>query len=395
MKTFITASTVWLVCVASGRAAAPEANAQRKQPIWNVTFAPDGKSLAVAAGPVDKPGTLTVWNVGTRKPRWVHREKVGIPAAAFSPDGKLLAIGSFGSVAKLLDAGSGKVLRTFTGHTGAVRSVAFMPGGRKLITGGDDRTVKVWNTADGSLLKTYKGHTARVYSVAVSPDGENIVSAGDRTARIWEADGEEVVRTFGPYSTIVPLVGWSTDGRWLVTGCWDGIVRIHDSTHWKLRARVEPGGGVRSAVLTSDGSLLAVTNDSTDIRLFRLKLRDPNQAERRAIDKQIAAWSNDDIATRNKASAELIRLGLICMPQLRTAMKSKDPEVRIRARRVRDAVRAPEPSAVLTGHTAPVHQVAFSPDGTLLASGDKSGRVKLWNARTRRVVATWVVSDHP
>jgi WD40 repeat protein len=35
--------------------------------------------------------------------------------------------------------------------------------------------------------------------------------------------------------------------------------------------------------------------------------------------------------------------------------------------------------------------VAFSPDGALLAAGDASGHLRLWDAATFKVIATWTV----
>ena len=43
----------------------------------------------------------------------------------------------------------------------------------------------------------------------------------------------------------------------------------------------------------------------------------------------------------------------------------------------------------LTGHTDAVQAMAFSPDGATLATGGDDRAVRLWNARTGRLVATF------
>jgi len=43
--------------------------------------------------------------------------------------------------------------------------------------------------------------------------------------------------------------------------------------------------------------------------------------------------------------------------------------------------------SVLEGHTAGVNSVAFSPDGTTLASGSGDGTIKLWDVATRTNIA--------
>jgi len=56
---------------------------------------------------------------------------------------KTLATGSEDAVIKIWNL-SGKLIRTLSGHSGAVTSVVFSPDGRTLISGSKDKTIKVW-----------------------------------------------------------------------------------------------------------------------------------------------------------------------------------------------------------------------------------------------------------
>ncbi len=49
---------------------------------------------------------------------------------------------------KVWDSHTGKLVRTFRGHTGLVSSIAFSPDGRRLVSGSRDKTVKIWDVTD-------------------------------------------------------------------------------------------------------------------------------------------------------------------------------------------------------------------------------------------------------
>jgi WD40 repeat protein len=111
----------------------------------------------------------------------------GVRSVAFSPDGRLLASGSYDDTIKLWEVASGREVRTLSGHTSDVNSVAFSPDGRLLASGSDDRTIKLWDVASGSLVRTLSGHNGRVFSVAFSPDGRLLASgSADWTIKLWD-----------------------------------------------------------------------------------------------------------------------------------------------------------------------------------------------------------------
>src|SRR5436189_6119119 len=58
------------------------------------------------------------------------------------------------------------------GHSGFVYSVAFSPDGEILATGSFDNTIKLWDAKTGKELKTLKAHTDQVYSVSFKHDAK-------------------------------------------------------------------------------------------------------------------------------------------------------------------------------------------------------------------------------
>jgi WD40 repeat protein len=88
---------------------------------------------------------------------------------------------------------SGRLLRTLTGHTESVLSAAFPPDGRTLASGSWDLTIKLWNSA--SVLRTLTGHANFVDSVAFSPDGRTLASGSwDTTIKLWDSASGQCTR---------------------------------------------------------------------------------------------------------------------------------------------------------------------------------------------------------
>ena len=87
-----------------------------------------------------------------------------VAALAFSPDGKLLAVGRLHEVA-LVDVKNRKTVRALEGHAELIRAVAFSPDGATLAAAGgkpmEGGEVKLWRVADGKLLHTLEGHGGR------------------------------------------------------------------------------------------------------------------------------------------------------------------------------------------------------------------------------------------
>jgi WD40 repeat protein len=102
--------------------------------LHRVAFSPDGKLLAVGA----HGASTRLWDVA--REAFVRTLPVG-GAFAFSPDSKVLAVAEADQVIRLWDVNTGKVMRELRGQEGAVRALLFSPDGKLLASGGAGATL--------------------------------------------------------------------------------------------------------------------------------------------------------------------------------------------------------------------------------------------------------------
>ena len=84
----------------------------------------------------------------------------------------VLAVLVFGVM--LRGGGDEQRLLTLTGHAGTVSAVAFSPNGKLIASGSYDRSVKIWEVGSGLLLQTLSGEMEAVYAVGFEPNGKRI-----------------------------------------------------------------------------------------------------------------------------------------------------------------------------------------------------------------------------
>ncbi len=163
--------------------------------VLHLVFSADGKQL-VSGGYEQK---LTLWDVaGARKvlelpvlpppdPKLPPPGPVVWWAAAFSADGKTLAVGGSDGMIHLVNPADGKVIRSLPGHTSTVTGLAFHPSGTLLVSASRDRTVRLWNPANGQAIKVLEGHTAWVQGLTFLAQGTRLATVGaDQTVRLWD-----------------------------------------------------------------------------------------------------------------------------------------------------------------------------------------------------------------
>ncbi len=102
-------------------------------------------------------------------------------SAAFSPDGKWVAMGNWSGSIGIFDSATGAMKFQNEGHSVPVRQLTFTTDGKRLLSGGDDCMVRIWDIDHGDLLMTLpQDHEYRIYSLDFTPDGRTLVSIDER-----------------------------------------------------------------------------------------------------------------------------------------------------------------------------------------------------------------------
>ena len=145
-----------------------------------IAFSPDGEAILTAGGAEDPDeGICLVWSCSdTHNPKSIYVAESGrrrVHAAAFSPDGTILATGSHDGQITLRKATTGEVLHELVGHKQSNYALAFDPEGRTLASANYDGTVRLWHAATGRELARFELESCGT-AVAFSPDGKTLVA---------------------------------------------------------------------------------------------------------------------------------------------------------------------------------------------------------------------------
>ncbi|KAF3886951.1 MULTISPECIES: nSTAND1 domain-containing NTPase [Nostocales] len=333
------------------------------QQVNAVSFSPGGKLLASASD----DSTIKIWSAEGKLISTFPAQQDRVTSIAFSPDGKFLASASTDRTIKIYSI-DGKLVEILTGHSDIVTSVSFSPNvttslvsqSQKVKQRGDfiiasasrDKTVKLWRM-NGKLIKTWNAHNGWVNSVSFSPDGKFLVSGGeDNIVKLWNVADGQLMRTFSGHTDRVTRVKFSPDGKTIASASGDRTINL-----WKLDGQLwQTLGGQKGHTQPVNG-----ISFSPDGRIVASA----------AADGTIKLWSIDGtLLATIKGHDEQVR-DVNFSPDGKILASASDDKT-IRFWNLNNSIISQEEG---------IYSVSFSPDGKVFASAGWNGEVKLWQQK--------------
>lgn len=371
---------------------------------YAIAFSPDGKTLAVNIS----EGQVQLWDPTGGKVQGTARGtgKEFFWPVAWSPDGKVLAAGATNGLVHLWDvkpAGDASLRVVLKGGSDPIRALAFSPDGRALAAAVGSG-VKLWDMASGDEQTTLRGHTAEVVCLDFAPDGKRLASgSGDQTAITWDLSrdqnseplaGRRMLFTtstafalaFAPDNrTLVMLQGPSVfDGNRLL-----GPVELWDTaTGQALAVLPEPARLLGGLAVSPDGTTLAT---GSSFRPGGVKLRELANGKVRLIGGKAGEVVT---SVAYAPDGKTLAIGSRLLTTQETVHDPfYDPTQPARGEASVWDLATGKRLARFTGHRGRVG-VAFSPDGGILATAGMAERTaKLWDLATQKELAS--LEGHP
>eukprot|EP00741_Cyanophora_paradoxa_P005465 tig00000889_g5298.t1 len=316
---------------------------------------------AHAPGPARRPAQSGASGAGRRG----AAAPAGSPVEAAAQSLLARAPGLFRDTLQWVNKASGvePLVGTLAGHEASVTCCAAAPDGLSFASGDDAGSLRLWEAHTGSETAASVAHELGVACLAFAPDGRRLATAGhDAAVRLWDA------RSLAPSGACAgaprcPLysLAFSPDGTQLAACGYDGSARVWAAADVAAAPLVIPApsqGGASPAM---------------------------SLAFHPALPRLAVAHLDGTVAVHEARTGALVRA--LRAPQGEaTALAFRRPDGRLFAVAGARSVAAlsEEDGSVRWewgGHAGPVRSVAFSPDGSLLASAGAGHAIRVWSGQ--------------
>ncbi|MEZ4860127.1 MAG: BTAD domain-containing putative transcriptional regulator [Caldilineaceae bacterium] len=361
-----------------------------EQLVWSVAFQPNPTSEQVIWVSSGSDQRIFVWEAPTQADSSCGRlchilqgYADSVRTVQFHPNGSTLLSCGFDKLVRIWDVQTGRLRQTLPGAQNWLMPLAIDATGNYTAASGHDRTILLWRAAQApndqtSLYEAQPriiptGHVTVVLGLAFSPTGKIVAtSSQDQTIRLWKIeDGltdNSLLQILTGHSSLVWSIAFSPDGRWLASGSFDRTIRLWDVSRLQanLTAPVETvsiltghTGPVWSVAFTPDGEQLVSGSSDHTVRIWRI-----GQPHSRVL----------------RGHTNLVRAVAVSPQSVdgKFTLASCDDDGCIR---IWDAIQGNTIHELCTQESF-IHSLAYSPDGSMLASGSEQGAIRLWDVQS-------------
>lgn len=280
--------------------------------------------------------------------------------------------------------------QTLRGHQYMIATVAFSPDGQQIASGSHDRTIKLWDASSATDIqrhRTLKGHTEMIHAVAFSPDNRLLVSLSPGTIILWDTTSYQPLHTLDLGQRTPRDAAFSPNCMILAVAMSDQTIRMWDAATLSTwvdfhHARLLQGhsGAVHSLAFSTDGRLLASGDNKGELRLWDGVLGDRlHNVQGHETYVHAVAFSPD-----SSLLASCCGYGMIKLWKCQSLPKNEHLSRPGRPRKYTTVLKLCEiqfnlPKQDTRKVSRAVNDVAFSPDGKLLASCGENMKVNIWD----------------
>ena len=363
-----------------------------------VTFSPDGSLVSVT----DTNGTRVYRSgTGAEVQHMDFRAGEQGTIAMFSPDGTWLFGAGTEQSDGIYSIETGERESLLRGNTGGVVRAMFQPSGNRLLTVGRDFTVRIWDTESGDLVDALAGHSAPVSDARFAGDGSHAISAGlDGVVRLWDENPSQALMSFhrtvvefGPDGRHALVAGSGAPHLVELPSGRTSATLTGGPTAVRL-ARFAPD---ETSVTLVDHHGAVTVWDAHSGQLVRSVASGSERGEPRVAlsfdtrrvllamsDGQVALWNTVTGTVAGQYQGELFQATGLALGPDGSRLLVQGPEGRVE---LRDAETGRTLARVSDSeHT--VEDMAFAPDGSQIATACLDGPVMLWDGRTGRAIGS-------
>lgn len=322
-----------------------------------------------------------------------------VTSLAISPDGSVAAFGTaianqivdkdyqakiflFDPLNVQTNLQTSAFLAVLEGHQGMVTSLAFSPNGNILASSGYDRFVKFWNVASGRLLGQIS-LTDTPNSLTFSPDGSKLAVASNLEVATIDPVSRQI-------NGIIQQAGgdrlaFSPDGSHLYVNS-PGSIKIIDPTASRVTLTFpDPFALVPTMSVSADGNVVSVTYESPEtVEGFALST-DGSRMITYTMDRSVDVDSGSEnvrLATWDAETGKYVSEIKFSGHLIQTIRFSPDGNLLAMGNRSEIWIWDTATWQVkekLAGHTGEVVDLAFTPEETKLLSASGDGSIRVWS----------------